>query len=127
MAGHADYTIAVFQNSSTRQRGWPWANWAVVDWTVALPEHRPGATVLSTAQWYIASAGSFTHAARAHWQHSTALWQANDYISLRALLLQSASVLDTWYDKWLSYRRETALQHGSVLAKSGRRYSADNI
>jgi len=30
-------------------------------------------------------------------------------------------------NKWLSYRRETALQGGSVLAKSGRRYSADNI
>jgi len=29
--------------------------------------------------------------------------------------------------KWLSYREETALQGGSVLAESGRRYSADNI
>jgi len=29
--------------------------------------------------------------------------------------------------KQLSYRRETALHGGSVLAKSGRRYSADNI
>jgi len=28
-------------------------------------------------------------------------------------------------NKKLSYRRETALQGGSVLAKSGRRYSAD--
>jgi len=30
-------------------------------------------------------------------------------------------------NKQLSYRRETVLQGGSVLAKSGRRYSADNI
>jgi len=30
-------------------------------------------------------------------------------------------------NKLLSCRRETALLGGSVLAKSGRRYSADNI
>ena len=30
-------------------------------------------------------------------------------------------------NKQLSYRRETVLQGGSVLAKNGRRYSADNI
>ena len=30
-------------------------------------------------------------------------------------------------NKQLSYRRETVLQGGSVLVKSGRRYSADNI
>ena len=29
--------------------------------------------------------------------------------------------------KWLSYRRETALQGGLVLAKSGRQYSAATI
>jgi len=31
------------------------------------------------------------------------------------------------WQKWYSCRRETALQGGSVLAKSGWRYSADNI
>jgi len=30
-------------------------------------------------------------------------------------------------DKQLGYHRETVLQGGSVLAKSGRGYSADNI
>jgi len=35
--------------------------------------------------------------------------------------------MQTFLYKELSYRRETTLQGGSVLAKSGRRYSADNI